>query len=218
MKLSYCAFLVGASLMGIRPVLAQQHTPSEAITAEQKLVENYGTDQFPMTRALLATGDGHNRATLLQTGIGNTGSITQQSFSDLGNQAYVVQAGAANVLGLGQTGGNNNAYIGQKGTGNRSDYLQNGQGNSLNLAQNGSSNQLTGSANGDGNKLNIQQNGASNRVQSEIHQNNRTYTISQNGYGNTLTQKETTSQSPQGYSVEMRGVGINLTIEQGRVK
>ena len=70
---------------------------------------------------------------------------------------------------------------------------------------------------GNDNELNIQQDGANNRVQSEVRQNDRTYSISQIGYGNTLTQKETTTQSPQGYSIEMRGVGISVTIEQGRV-
>lgn len=218
MRLSYYAFLAGVFLVGMRPAQAQQHTPSEAATAEQRLVEDYGTDQLPTTVVSAAVGDGRNKTVLLQTGAGNTGAINQQSFSNLGNQAYVVQAGAANVLGLTQTGGGNNTYMSQQGSGNRADFTQNGQGNSSNLTQRGSNNQLTGLVDGDGNELNIQQNGTSNRVLSEIRQDNRTYNISQNGYGNTLTQKETTTQSPQGYSVEMRGVGINVTIEQGHVK
>ena len=206
--------------MGTRPAQAQQHVSSEAATAEQRLVEDYGAERFSTALVPLApaVSEGRNKATLLQTGVGNTGVINQQSFSNLGNQAYVVQAGAANVLGLNQTGNNNNTYLSQQGAGNKTDFSQNGQGNSSSLVQRGTDNQLSGSVTGDGNELNIQQNGASNRVKSEIRQDNRTYNISQSGYGNTLTQKETTSQSPQGYSVEMRGVGINVVIEQGRVK
>lgn len=207
--------LAGALAMAGRPAQAQQRNPSEAATAEQRLVEDFGA--LPVSLSSSATLDVRNTSTLLQNGAGNSATIDQRSLSSLNNQAYIAQAGAANALGLIQSGGDNRAYLLQQGYGNRANFTQDGQGNAANLTQRGSNNRLQGSVSGNDNELNIQQNGANNQVQSEIRQNDRTYNISQIGYGNTLTQKETTAQSPQGYSVEMRGAGINITIEQGRV-
>lgn len=208
--------LTGALALAASGVQAQR-MPSEAATAEQRLVEDLGTDQLPATVLPAVGGDFRNASTLLQNGAGNTATIDQRSLSTLGNQAYIVQAGAVNVLGLAQSGGGNQVYMTQQGSGNRADFSQDGQGNSSTLTQRGANNQLQGVVSGNENELNIRQDGANNRVQSEIRQNDRTYNISQIGYGNTLTQRETTAQSPQGYSVEMRGAGINITIEQGRV-
>jgi minor curlin subunit len=215
MKPLHYILLAGALALVGRSAQAQQRNPSEAATAEQRLVEDIGA--LPAALTPSAAGDVRNTSTLFQTGAGNNASIDQRSLSNLSNQAYIVQAGAANVLGIIQSGGDNRAYMSQQGNGNRADFTQNGQGNSSNLTQRGSNNRLQGLVSGNDNELNIQQNGANNQVQSEIRQNDRTYNISQIGYGNTLTQKETTTQSPQGYSVEMRGAGINITIEQGRV-
>lgn len=215
MKLLPYILLAGTLTMAGRSVRAQQRNPSEAATAEQRLVEDFGS--LPVSLSSSAPLDVRNTSTLLQNGAGNSATIDQRSLSNLNNQAYIVQAGAANVLGLIQSGGDNRAYLLQQGISNRANFTQEGQGNASNLTQRGSNNRLQGLVSGNDNELNIQQNGAYNRVQSEIRQNDRTYNISQIGYGNTLTQKETTAQSPQGYSVEMRGAGINITIEQGRV-
>ena len=207
--------LAGTLALAGRPAQAQQRTPSEAATAEQRLVEDLGT--LPTTTPLVAGGNVRNTSNLLQIGLGNRATVDQHSLSNLNNQAYIMQAGAANALGLIQSGGNNRAYMFQQGSGNRADLTQDGQGNASTLTQRGVNNRLQGLVSGNDNELNIRQYGANNRVQSEVRQNDRTYSINQIGYGNTLTQKETTAQSPQGYSVEMRGVGINVTIEQGRV-
>lgn len=221
MKPLHCLLLAGVLTIAGRSAQAQQRTPSEAATAEQRLVEDIGTDQLPTAISPASGRDIRNSSTLLQTGAGNSATIDQRSLSAVGsqayNQAYIVQAGALNVLGLAQTGSGNNAYLTQQGTGNRANFTQDGQGNSSTLTQRGANNQLQGLVSGNDNELNIRQDGTNNKVQSEVRQNDRTYSISQIGYGNTLTQKETTAQSPQGYSVEMRGVGINVTIEQGRV-
>lgn len=55
-------------------------------------------------------------------------------------------------------------------------------------------------------------------MDSEIRQNKQAYTINQYGTGNVLKQVESTIQGTPGYTVEMRGSGINLTIEQGKVR
>ena len=193
---------------------AQQRAPSEAATAELRLVENIGVERLPNG----VPTNLQNAATLLQNGAGNISRIDQQSLSGVSNQTYVVQVGAANVLGLVQVGGGNVATMKQNGTDNHADFTQNGQGNVSTLTQKGASNRLTGLVVGNGNELNIHQDGNGNRVDSEIHQNKQSYTINQYGTGNVLKQVESTIQAIPGYTVEMRGSGINLTIEQGKVK
>lgn len=192
---------------------AQQRAPSEAATAEQRLAEYLSPERLPSSAA-----NPQNAATLLQNGAGNTARIDQRSLASGSNQAYVDQVGAANVLGLVQAGGGNVANVGQNGTGNQADLTQNGQGNASALTQKGANNRLTGLVVGNSNELNIYQDGNNNQVNSEIRQNKQAYTITQYGAGNVLKQVETTVQATPGYTVEMRGTGINLTIEQGKVK
>ena len=193
---------------------AQQRAPSEAATAELRLVEDIGAERLLKG----ASTSPQNAAALLQNGSGNTVRIDQQSLSGVSNQAYVAQVGAANALGLVQIGGGNVATMEQNGTGNHADLTQNGQGNASALTQKGTGNRLTGLVVGNGNELNIHQDGNGNRVESEIHQNKQSYTINQYGTGNVLKQVESTIQAIPGYTVEMRGSGINLTIEQGKMK
>lgn len=213
---SFFLFLIFPSTAAVS-AQAQQRQPSEAATAEQRLVEDLGTERLPTVFAIDGGRSVLNASALQQTGISNMATINQQSLSTQVNQAFVVQAGAANVLGLSQTGGGNNAYLGQQGTGNRLDLSQNGQQNTSTITQKGASNQFKGIVDGDRNTLNINQDGINNQVHSEIHQDGRNYTINQTGYNNTLTQLEQTTRATSGYSVEMRGTGINLTIEQGKV-
>lgn len=203
-----------ASVLCASAAQAQQRAPSEATTAAQRLAEDVGLERLPNGGA----PNPQNAAKLLQNGAGNTVRIDQQSLSGVSNQAYVAQVGAANVLGLVQVGGGNVATMEQNGTDNRADLTQNGQGNASALTQKGAGNRLTGLVVGNGNALNIHQDGNGNRVDSEIHQNKQAYTINQYGTGNALKQVESTIQATPGYTVEMRGSGINLTIEQGKMK
>lgn len=198
---------------------AQQPLPSEAATPELRLAENIGVDRLPA-----ATGDTRNTSVLLQTGTGNVSRIDQQSLFARENQAYLEQVGTANLLGLSQTGGGNRAYILQNGVGNTAGFAQKGQGNATTISQQGANNKLTSATGsgdftleGDRNTLKVNQIGINNTVKGEIRESDRTYEIRQYGSNNTLTQIETTSQTPRGYSVEMRGQGINLTIEQSKV-
>lgn len=195
---------------------AQQRPASEAATSEQRLAEDLGLERLPSSTPALSTLQ--NAATLLQSGTGNTARIDQQSLANTGNQAYVEQVGVANALGLVQTGSGNVATVGQSGAGNQADLTQNGQGNASTLTQQGNNNRLTGVVVGNSNELNIHQDGSNNQVDSEIRQNKQAYTINQYGSGNLLKQVESTVQGTPGYTVEMRGTGINLTIEQGKVK
>jgi minor curlin subunit len=195
---------------------AQQRPASEAPTTEQRLAEDVGLERLTTGAPALTTLQ--NAAILLQNGVGNTARIDQQSLAGASNQAYVEQVGAANALGLVQVGGGNAATVQQYGNGNQADLTQQGQGNSLALTQRGDNNRLTGQLVGNQSGLNIYQEGSNNQVDSEIRQNKQAYTINQYGTGNSLKQVETTTQATPGYTVEMRGSGINLTIEQGKIK
>jgi minor curlin subunit len=168
----------------------------------------------------LPTGTSYqNNLLLLQNGVGNTTRIDQQSLTGAGiNQAYVEQVGAANSLGLIQAGNSNVANTVQNGSGNQADLTQQGQSNTSTLAQRGDNNRLTGLVVADRTELNINQNGNNNQVSSEIRESQRSYTINQYGNNNSLKQVESTIQATSGYTVEMRGSGINLTIEQGKIK
>jgi minor curlin subunit len=210
--LAFTSGLAAATLGGH----AQQRAPSEAPTTEQRLAEDLGLERLPGN--VSPAGNEQNAVTLLQNGAGNTARIDQRSLASASNQAYVEQVGTANALGLVQAGSGNVATVGQNGTGNQADLTQNGQGNASTLAQKGDNNRLTGLVAGNGNELNIRQNGNNNQVNSEIRENKQAYTINQYGNGNVLKQVETNVQGTPGYTVEMRGTGINLTIEQGKVR
>lgn len=216
MARTYLLVLSGGWLLSSAAAQAQQRPASEAPTAEQRLAEDVGLDRLPTGVPALSTLQ--NAATLLQNGSGNTARIDQRSLAGASNQTYVEQVGAANALGLVQTGGGNVATVQQYGTGNQADLTQQGQGNSSALTQRGTNNRLTGQLTGNQSELNIHQDGSNNQVDSEIRQNKQAYTINQYGSGNSLKQVETTSQATPGYTVEMRGSGINLTIEQGKTK
>jgi minor curlin subunit len=195
---------------------AQQRPASEAPTNEQRLAEDVGLERLPTGAPALTTLQ--NVATLLQNGAGNTARLDQQSLSGVSNQAYVEQVGAANMLGLVQTGGGNVATAQQYGNGNQANLTQQGQNNTSALMQRGDNNRLTGTVIADRSELNINQNGSNNQVSSEIRESQRSYTINQYGNNNSLKQVESTIQATSGYTVEMRGSGINLTIEQGKIK
>ncbi|AMJ67445.1 hypothetical protein [Hymenobacter sp. PAMC 26628] len=205
--------LTGTLALGTAAAQAQQRPASEAATAGVRLAEDIGLERLPGDGAPL--GGAQNAATLLQNGTGNAARIDQQSLSTLSNQAYVVQVGAANVVGLAQAGANS-AYVSQNGTGNTTSFTQDGQGNTSAIMQKGTANKLTGLVKGDNNTVNVTQDGQGNTVESKIQESNRAYEIKQYGTNNTLKQLESTTQA-KGYGVEMRGNGINLTIEQGKI-
>lgn len=202
---------------------AQLAEPSSA-SREQQLVEHVGLERLSTSAALPAPTNLQNMASLLQIGNGNTARIDQQSLTTTANQAYVAQVGEANIIGLSQLGGNNRLYVTQTGNDNRAGYTQSGQNNSTTITQNGSQNKIQGLRDkadmvleGNGNTMKITQTGDNNTVKGEVRESNRNYEIRQYGHDNSLTQVESTMQTPKGYTVEMRGQGINLTIEQSKV-
>ena len=198
--------LFGALLSSGAALAQTQRLPSEAATAEQRLAEDFGPDRLPNSNETAATAQGPTASTLRQLGIGNQATISQQSPSAIGNQAYIVQVGMGNEIG-----------ISQNGSGNSVTFTQNGQDNLSSITQRGIANKLTGVVKGDRNEVNVLQDGNNNQVKGDIRLSDRVYEIKQYGNNNTLTQFESTVQVPKGYSVEMRGQGINITIEQSKV-
>lgn len=218
-------FILLTTWFGVVHVAQAQLTELSSASREQQLVEIVGIERLPASTVLPSATRFQDVVELMQTGTGNTARIDQQSLSSNANQAYVAQVGTANVLGLSQKGSNNSLYINQNGGNNHTDFTQNGRNNATTINQNGSQNRVEGVnkgtdmlVEGDNNTLKITQSGEYNTVRSEIRESKRSYEIRQYGYDNTLTQVESTQSTPVGYSVEMRGRGINLTIEQSRVR
>jgi minor curlin subunit len=216
--------LLSGALLAALPSWAQtERRTSEAATAEQRLAEDLGYEQLSNAVALPPATAGRNVSALQQNGNRNNALIDQQTLSTLGNQAYVQQVGTQNAMELVQRQGGNVATITQNGNGNQANYTQDGRGNNTVISQSGRANKVQGVTagsdfllQGDNNVMKIDQNGNNNVVQGEVRENNRLYEIRQTGNNNTLKQVESSSALPKGYSVEMKGQGINITIEQGR--
>lgn len=219
--ISFVLAAIGTSCTGVAH--AQLAEPSSA-SREQQLVENIGLDRLPTVASLPALSTFQNVAGLLQIGNGNKARIEQQSLSNTANQAYMAQVGEANILGLSQFGSNNRLFVNQTGNNNHAGYIQDGQNNSTTIAQDGSQNKVQGIQGGtdlllegNNNTMKITQKGDFNTVEGKIQESNRKYEIIQHGSENKLIQVESTMQTPMGYTVEMRGRGINMTIEQSKV-
>ncbi|MCA8829460.1 hypothetical protein [Hymenobacter pini] len=167
---------------------------SEAATAEQRLAETIGVERLPVGPPSSLT-DTRNLAILLQNGDDNRATATQYNTGGAVNQAYIVQVGNYNLA----------------------DVTQEGRGNTATVSQDGNRNQARLTVDGNDNTIAITQDGNRNVVQGTVEADSRRYQIAQYGNNNTLTQLENSAASPQGYSIEMRGQGIRLSVEQGKV-
>lgn len=174
------------------PATAQSRTDPEDLRVEQRLAETIGLERLPSAPS---QADARNVSSLLQMGTGNRGDITQNNTGVLANSAFVEQAGLSNQLSFTQTG----------------------EGNSARITQDGDRNELNVNLTGDRNEMKLVQDGDDNKINSTVVGDSRKYEVMQIGNNHTLNQLESTPLAPRGYSVEMRGNGIQLTIEQGRV-
>lgn len=145
-----------------------------------------------------------NRVLLLQTGNGNL--------------ADIVQAGDANQAELAVLGNANATLLTQQGNANAANLRLTGDNNAVSATQRGTANRYDLDLTGSNLPVNVVQDGNGNRVQSTLAGGGeRRYGVQQVGNNNELTQREgADTVLPQGYSVEMRGTGIRMTIEQGR--
>lgn len=145
-----------------------------------------------------------NRVLLLQTGNGNL--------------ADIVQAGDANQAEIAVLGNANATLLSQQGNANAATMRLAGDNNAVSATQRGTANRYDLDLTGSNLPVNVVQDGNGNRVQSTLTGGGeRRYGVQQVGNNNELTQREgADTVLPQGYSVEMRGTGIRMTIEQGR--
>ncbi|MDQ2794608.1 MAG: hypothetical protein M3Y12_11485 [Bacteroidota bacterium] len=197
--------LVAILLTVLTSGLAHAQQPSEAATSEQRLAENIGVDKLSTLLPNPVVHDAQNISAVLQNGNRNTAEVNQQNLALLTNSAFIQQIGDGNYLNLMQSGSKNSTS-----------FLQSGNGNKSTLNQNGTNNRIVGEVDGQLNEVNITQDGHDNRINGTIRENEKKYSLSQIGNGNTLTQFESTNQT-KGYSIEMRGNGMNITIEQSKV-
>jgi minor curlin subunit len=167
---------------------------SEEISTGQLLMQTgtLSTDGPTVSESRVADA---NQATLFQQGNLNQGTIDQNLLS----------AGRGNAAAISQNGNNNAAAA-----------LQTGYYNRTLITQVGNRNVVVSDIQGNNTESVISQDGNRNRVDQEIKRDNQRYLVEQMGNNNHLIQRETSGSHP-GYEVEMRGNGIQIMIEQGRV-
>lgn len=191
------------------PQLARAQAQNQpAISAAQQLVEEIGLDRLRGVSNVLPPAAARTLSVLRQTGDRNVADIEQVALGGVPNQAFIVQAGNANVVDFSQYGSGNSATL-----------LLTGNRNTGNVDQRQTANSFESDILGNRNTVNLLQDGNNNRSVLNVEGNNRTYGVTQVGNNNNLVQQEGIGTSaPKGYSVEMRGNGINMTITQGRVQ
>lgn len=172
-------------------VQAQSGRDPEDTSTGQLLVQQLSAESGNSTEATFLT----NQATLQQQGSLNQGSIDQH------------------MIGVGR---GNAALITQNGMGNAAAILQNGAGSRVSITQSGANNVAASEVNGYNTESDITQRGNGNRVNQQLNVDDRRYSVEQMGNNNNLIQRETGSTTP-GYEVTMKGNGIRIIIEQGRV-
>jgi minor curlin subunit len=194
-----------AAAIIIQPARAQGHSIT---SAAQLLVEEIGLERLPGASTALLPTAARTLSVLRQTGDRNVADIEQVSLGGTPNQAFIVQAGNANVVDFSQFGNGNAAAL-----------ILTGNRNTGNIDQRQTANSFESDILGNRNTVNLLQDGNNNRSILNVEGNNRTYGVTQVGNNNNLVQQEGLGTSaPRGYNVEMRGNGINMTITQGRVQ
>lgn len=204
------ALCIGSAACWLAPMLAlaQSHEPEAAASATQQLVEEIGFDRLTTAIGGLNPAGARNLSMLQQKGRNNIADIEQVNSGTAVNEALIVQAGNANILGFKQTGSGNAAVLTLRG-----------DGNTGTVNQQGSNNSLDGRITGNKNTFEVHQNGIGNRSTFDMVGDGRDYPVLQIGNNNSLVQREgANSTAPRGYGVEMRGNGIRLTIEQGHAQ
>lgn len=184
--------LAAALLVSIGAAQAQNSRDPDGISTGQQLIQTFGTSQVS---EVATTPAGLNQAMLQQQGNANVSTITQTMLS----------AGQGNVAAVLQNGNSNAAAA-----------LQNGVNNRTTITQIGNNNVAVSDITGYNTESAILQNGNRNQVDQQLIRDNQRYSIEQQGNNNNLVQRETSGAAP-GYNVTMRGNGIQIMIEQGRV-
>jgi hypothetical protein len=192
----YCILLSGLSLTAA-PAAAQQLGLSDADTPEQRLAEDLGAGFQTVTKPLLTVlPNTQNMSDVVQLGFRNQATTIQNNPGMEANQAYILQVGSLNTSAV----------------------TQNGSGNVTHVTQKGRSNNVVSEVTGNNNVTTLTQQGDDNHIVRQVATENAEFTLLQTGNNNRLNQLGNESQAPQRYSVEMKGNGIKLSIEQTYLK
>ena len=184
-----------AGLLGLgSPAQAQQESRSEANSASQRLVEDFG---------LISKG---RLLDLNLSNVQNLATIVQQGN---GNQAVANQHNTGRAI--------NQAFIQQVGSGNKAELVQRGSNNTTTLNQHGHDNEAVSRVLGDGNTTTLNQLGNGNSYVRDVETSKVGFTLTQDGNSNVLRQTGSQTLAPPRYEVEMRGNGIQLSIHTGRI-
>ncbi|WP_019948358.1 hypothetical protein [Hymenobacter aerophilus] len=173
---------------------AQQEGHSEANTASQRLIEDYGLsalDRLPIP----SLANPQNLAKLVQLGNSNKAKADQYNPGTEVNQAYIVQVGSFNTASL----------------------TQNGSGNTTIINQKGDDNKATSNVNGNNNVVDLNQIGNRNRIVRDVATDGREVFILQKGDDLRINQTSTQATAPPRYSIEMIGTSMQISIETGRI-
>ncbi|MBX0289002.1 hypothetical protein K3G63_01045 [Hymenobacter sp. HSC-4F20] len=191
---TFAQCVAAALLLSTGAARGQGSREPDGISTGQQLIQTFGTSQVSGSEAT-ATPAGLNQALLHQQGNANVGTITQTMLS----------AGQGNVAAVLQNGNSNAAAA-----------LQNGVNNRTTIMQIGNNNVAVSDITGYNTESAILQNGNRNQIDQQLIRDNQRYSVEQLGNNNNLVQRETSGAAP-GYNVTMRGNGIQIMIEQGRV-
>lgn len=195
---THCLFLAVCLVMLGNKAHAQLQEKNEYRdynSTEQRLVEEIGLERLPNTSALPGSLDVRNIAQLVQRGDDNTAIATQRNFGALANQIAILQVGDFNEAVI----------------------TQNGSNNRVAARQSGSSNKIENDVTGNNNRTDLVQEGSGNQIFQQYTANDQVYNITQLGSDNVLEQRGIMPQATAGYNVEMRGNGIQITVEQNRL-
>ncbi|SET03934.1 hypothetical protein [Hymenobacter actinosclerus] len=173
---------------------AQQEGHSEAGSVSQRLVEDFGLSANDRLLGPSAANT-RNLAELVQLGNSNKAKANQNNPGSVANQAYITQVGSFNEATLAQRGSGNTTVINQLGQDNKA----------------------TSKVSGDNNNTKLNQIGNRNEFERDVTTNQTDFKLTQFGNGNKLRQTGTESLAPPRYEVEMRGNGIQLSIQNGRI-
>ncbi|UPL47800.1 hypothetical protein [Hymenobacter sublimis] len=194
MKPTTVKYVPLALLLSIGAARAQGNRDPDGVSTGQQLIQAFGTSQLTPSE-VAASAAGVNQATLVQQGNANVSTISQTLLS----------AGQGNMAAVLQNGNNNAAAA-----------LQNGVNNRTTITQIGNSNVAVSDITGYNTESTVLQNGNRNQVEQQLIRDSQRYTVEQLGNNNNLVQRETSGTTP-GYNVTMKGNGIQIMIEQGRV-
>ncbi|MGB3589587.1 MAG: hypothetical protein WBA23_23780 [Tunicatimonas sp.] len=141
--------------------------------------------------------------------------LTTPTLPSVQNEVLIQQVGINNQATVEQTEAlRNYIRVQQTGDTHQVEVRQQGQDNQWDITQEGEQHRFEGSMIGNDIQVEVQQYGQQNTIQQDLMGNGMDYSITQQGSQLELIQIEHNSLAPT-YSVQQRGIGMTVIIEQG---